>query len=58
MKLDMGKRITTTRGASVAGTFLFFALGFGLGVMLAGQGRWDIIAGALVLGGSLYVGTK
>ncbi len=52
------KQITLSRWASITIAVLWFALGFGLALMLTGHGRADIIAGAVVLGASLYVGTK
>lgn len=58
MRPNLRKQITVSRGAMVSAAVLYFALGFGLAAMLAGHGRWDIIAGAVVLGAALWVGLK
>lgn len=57
-RFDLRKQITMSRWMAVTVVVLYFATGFGLAVMLAGHGRADIIAGAVVLGAALYVGTK
>jgi len=52
------KQITMSRGTAVMIAVLYVALGYGAAMMLMGVGRFDIIAGALIIGTSLYVGTK